>query len=143
MSQNVAILIGRLTRDPESRTTQNGKTVANFSIAVDRVTKDRDGNKQTDFFNVTCWERTADYVMDWVTKGTQVCVQGRLEVEKFQDRDGNNREKTVIVAQSVQGLQRPGGGDASGGNQNYNQGRNQQPTQTQAPAEDEYDPFAD
>jgi single-strand DNA-binding protein len=140
MSINRVVLVGRLTRDPELRTTQTGKSVCDFSIAVSKRVKPQDGSPDADFFRVTAWSQTADYVSTYLTKGRLVAVDGRLQSRKFQASDGQNREVVEIVAENVQGLDRPrddsgGGAPAAGGG-----------GQTSAPAPadlEEYDPFAD
>lgn len=145
MSLNRVILIGRLTRDPELRTTNTGKNVVEFSLAVTKRFKPQDPSQaDADFFRVKAWGQTADYVSNYLTKGRLVSVDGRLDTRKFTDKDGNNREVVEIVAESVQGLDRPkddapnGGG--GGGGQSYGGGR---PAAHAAPSADEYDPFAD
>lgn len=137
---NRVVLVGRLTRDPELRTTNTGKNVANFSIAVDKRFKGGEGEDTADFFRVSCWEKTAEFVANYLTKGRLVAVDGRLQSRKYQASDGTNREVVEVVAESVQGLDRPKD-DAHAG----------APAATAAvaagagaaPAEDEYDPFAD
>lgn len=153
MSVNRVVLIGRLTRDPELRTTNSGKNVVNFSIAVQKRIKPQDGSPDADFFNIQAWGQTADYVNNYIGKGRLVAVDGRLQVRKWQDQNGNNRETTEIVADNVNGLDRPRedgdqGGGSYGGNgggsrsgQGGNQGQRRQSAQQST--EDEYDPFAD
>ncbi len=143
---NRIVLIGRLVRDPDPRTTNTGKSVVEFSIAVDKKFKSQDPSQPTaDFFRVKAWEKTADFVSNYLTKGRLVAVEGRLETRKYVDKDGNNREVYEIVADNVSGLDKPrddaGGGApaaSGGGTQSYNR-----PAVTAAPAEGEYDPFAD
>jgi single-strand DNA-binding protein len=135
---NNVVLVGRLTRDPELRTTNTGKSVCSFSIAVQKKSKPQDGSPDADFFNIVAWERNADYVVNYLTKGRLVAVEGRLQSRKYTTNDGNNREVVEIVANSVQGLDRPredhGGGEG---------GARPTAAVTAAPAADEYDPFAD
>jgi single-strand DNA-binding protein len=151
---NRVVLIGRLTRDPELRTTTTGKSVCDFSIAVQKRVKPADGSPDADFFRVQCWDKTADYVTTYLTKGRLVGVDGRLTARKFTASDGTNREVVEIVAESVQGLDRPrddagGGGGGGGGYQQSHTsggGGGGQPTAAAvaaAPSADEYDPFAD
>jgi single-strand DNA-binding protein len=135
---NSVVLIGRLTRDPELRTTTTGKNVCSFSIAVQKRIKPQDGSPDADFFNIVAWNKDADYVVNYLTKGRLVAVEGRLQARKYTASDGSNREVVEIVASSVQGLDRPredqgseyGGGKAA-------------PSTASAPPADEYDPFAD
>jgi single-strand DNA-binding protein len=138
MSINRVVLVGRLTRDPELRTTQTGKSVCDFSIAVTKRIKPQDGSPDADFFRIIAWSQTADYVSSYLTKGRLVAVEGRLQSRKYQTSDGQNREVVEVVADNVQGLDRPrddaGGGAPSGG------GGGSAP----APVDlEEYDPFAD
>ncbi len=138
MSMNRVILIGRLTRDPELRTTTTGKHVVGFSIAVDRRVKGQDG-VEADFFRISAWGQTADFVANYLTKGRLVAIDGRLQQRKYTTQDGVEKETVEVVADNVQGLDRPredGGGGAparaavtAGGGS--------------VPAADEYDPFAE
>jgi len=135
------VLIGRLTRDPEVRTTTTGKSVASFSIAVNKRIKPQSPDQpDADFFRVSAWGQTAEYVGNYLTKGRLISVDGRLESRKFQDREGNNREVVEVVADSVQGLDRPRD-DAGGGSSQGSQGGRAEPVG--APAADEFDPFGD
>lgn len=141
MSLNRVVLIGRLTRDPEGRTTGTGKTVVNFSIAVDKRIKSQDGSPTADFFNISAWGNTADFVVNYLAKGRLVAVDGRLSTRKYTTQDNQSREVFEIVADNVQGLDRPredgGGAPRSGGG--YGGG-------AAAPgpsAFDDDDPFAD
>ena len=159
MSLNRVTLIGRMVRDPELRTTNTGKNVVEFSIAVDKRIKPTDPNQPTaDFFRVTAWNQTADYVSNYGGKGRLTAVDGRLQSRKYVDKDGNNREAVEIVADNVNLLDRArddqGGGGESGGGGGYSSGGNQggggytprpaaQPARPAAPSADEYDPFAD
>src|SRR5438309_10662468 len=104
---NRVVLIGRLTRDPELRTTATGKSVCGFSIAVTKRLKPQDGSPDADFFHINAWERQAEYVSNYLTKGRLVAVDGRLQSRKYTASDGTNREVVEIVAESVQSLDRP------------------------------------
>lgn len=121
---NCINIIGRLTRDPEIRTTTSGTKVAEFSVAVDNPFN----KEETSFFRVKAWGKTADYVGAYVLKGQRVAVTGRLEQRRY-EKDGQKRETVEIVAERVQGLDRPKD-DAK-------------PTTTTTGGADEYDPFAD
>ncbi len=97
-SINQVILLGRLTRDPEQRTTASGKNVVSFSIAVSRATQD----DQADFFNVTAWEKLGDLVMQYLNKGRRVLVQGRLRQDSWEDKDTGKRQSRIeVVATDV------------------------------------------
>ncbi len=106
MSLNRVILIGRLTRDPEARTTTNGVAVTTFSLAVDRRFKNQQGERETDFINVVAWRKTAELVNQYCNKGMKVCVDGSLQVRKYQAQDGTNRTVYEVVADNVQFLDR-------------------------------------
>ena len=102
MSMNVVAIQGRLTRDPELRKTQSDVSVVNFSLAVERDFKDKEsGTRQADFFDVTAWRYTADFVSSYFHKGDMALVCGRLQNNKYTDKDGNNRVKTEIQAENV------------------------------------------
>ena len=122
-------MIGRLTRDPELRTTTSGKSVTEFSIAVDKRIKPTDGSPTADFFRVSAWGSTAEYVANYLTKGRLIAVEGRLQSRKYTAKDGSEREAIEVVADNVQGLDRPR--DDS------------QPVQSAIPDDSEIDPFAD
>lgn len=92
---------GRLTRDPDLRQTQSGKSVANFSIAIDRDFARQDGERDTDFIDVVVWDKTAEFVSKYFQKGSMIIVNGRLQVRTWQDDDGNNRRVYEIVANNV------------------------------------------
>ena len=99
---NKAIIMGRLTRDPEIRQTQSGLSVCSFSVAVDRDIVDKSTNqRETDFINVTAWRSTADFVGKYFTKGSLIVVEGRIQVRNYTDKDNNKRTATEIVANSV------------------------------------------
>ena len=106
MSLNRIVIVGRLTRDPELRTTSTGKDVVEFSIAVNKRIKPAEG-ADADFFRVKAWGQTASYVGEYIGRGRLVSVDGRLESRKYTDKDGNNREIVEIVADNVNALDRP------------------------------------
>ena len=94
---NSISIMGRLTRDPELRQTQTGKAVANFTIACDR-----DHNREeTDFIDVVAWGGTAEFVNQYFGKGQMAVVKGRLQLRKYEDRDGNKRTAAEIIADNV------------------------------------------
>lgn len=104
---NRIVLIGRLTKDPDSKTTQTGKTYATFSIAVEKARKPTDPNEASaDFFNVKVWGQTVDYVSNYLTKGRLVAVDGRIEGRKYTDKEGVQREIWEVTADNVKGLDR-------------------------------------
>ena len=101
MSLNKIILMGRLTRDPELRSTDSGIAVTSFSIAVDRDFKSQSGEKETDFIDIVAWRNTADFVSKYFTKGRMAVVEGRLQIRSWTDKDGNNRRSAEVVADHV------------------------------------------
>lgn len=98
---NKIMIMGRLTRDPEIRMTQNGTAVVSFTIACDRDRKDQDGGKQTDFVDCVAWRSTAEFVAKYFVKGRMAIVDGRLQLRDWTDNSGNKRRATEIVADSV------------------------------------------
>ena len=99
---NKIFLMGRLTRDPEMRHTQNGTAVASFSIAVDRDFKDKQsGEKVTDFVDIVAWRQQADFVCRYFQKGSLVAINGRLQTNNYQDKNGNNRTSVAVVADNI------------------------------------------
>lgn len=101
MSLNRTIVMGRLTRDPELRRTNNGTSVTSFSIAVDRDFKAQDGSKETDFIDVVAWRHTAEFVSRYFAKGRMAVVDGRLQTRSYQDKTGNKRTAVEVVADNV------------------------------------------
>ena len=109
-SINQVILLGRLTRDPEQRTTPSGRTVVSFSIAVDRAGQD----DQADFFDVTAWEKLGELVMQYLSKGRRVLVQGRLRQDSWDDKEtGKRRSRIEVTATDVTFLDAPSGDSAN------------------------------
>ncbi|MBQ4017518.1 MAG: single-stranded DNA-binding protein [Eubacteriales bacterium] len=99
---NHIVVMGRLTRDPELRTTQSGVNVASFTVAVDRDFGGRDGaERQTDFFDCAAWRQTGEFVSKYFQKGRMIVVSGRMQSRKYQDREGNNRTAWEIQADNV------------------------------------------
>ena len=98
---NKIFIMGRLTRDPELRRTQNGTAVTSFSLAVDRDFKSQSGEKETDFIDVVAWRSTAEFVAKYFTKGRMAVVEGRLQIRDWKDREGNNRRSAEVVADNV------------------------------------------
>lgn len=97
---NQITITGRLGKDVELRTTQSGLTVAKFSIAANRPTKD----KQADWFEVEAWKQSAEYVAKYASKGSMVAVVGRMENDRWEDRDGNKRDGWRLKADRVEVL---------------------------------------
>lgn len=98
------ILIGNLTKDPEGGETTSGIPYSRLSIAVNRPFTDENGERQADFFNVTVWRAQAQNCVKYLCKGKKVCVVGRLQNRTYEDRDGNKRMATDIIAEEVEFL---------------------------------------
>lgn len=104
MDLNKVMIIGRLTRDPESRTTPQGTAIASFSVATGRVWKDQAGIQQekTEFHNVVAWRRLAEITAQYLTKGRQVYIEGYLQTQSWDDKtSGQKRYRTEIVAENM------------------------------------------
>ena len=117
MDLNKVQIIGRLTRDPEVRTTPNGANVASFAVATGFTWTDQQGQKkeQTEFHNVVAWRKLADIIAQYLKKGSQVYIEGRLQTRSWDDQQsGQKRYRTEIVAENMIMLGRPGQGSTSG-----------------------------
>ena len=101
---NKVILVGNLTRDPELTETPTGVAVCRFSIAVSRDYANREGNRETDFFNITVWRGRAEVCGKYLKKGNKVAVVGSLQTRSYEDKDGIKRNVTDIVASEVEFL---------------------------------------
>lgn len=110
MSVNRVILVGRLGKDPEIRQTNGDQTVANFSIATDESYKNRDGEKvkKTEWHRIVIWGKLAEIVEQYLTKGSLVYLEGKIQTRKWEDRDGVERYSTDIVCDTMRML---GGGE--------------------------------
>nr|DAF86439.1 MAG TPA: Single strand binding protein [Siphoviridae sp. ctCNm48] len=95
---NKIIIMGRLTRDPEMRHAKTGTAVASLTLACDRDFKPQNGEKETDFIDVVVWGKTAEFAANYFTKGRMAIVEGRLQDRNWQDKDGNKRKTTEVVA---------------------------------------------
>ena len=115
MYLNKAFVYGNLTRDPEMRALPSGQQVANFSIATNRVYKDRDGAKkeQVEYHNVVAFGRQADLIGQYMKKGRPIFVEGRIQTRSWEGQDGKKNYRTEIVVENFQFG--PGGGGAGGG----------------------------
>ena len=121
---NRIVIMGRLTRDPELRRTQNGTAVTSFSVAVDRDFKSREsGEKATDFIDVVAWRQTAEFVCQYFTKGRMAVVEGRLQIRDWKDKDGNNRRSAEVVADNIYFGDSKRDGQQSGGDGRSHHGR--------------------
>lgn len=102
-SLNKVLLIGRLGRDPEIRYTPDGSPVANFSLATSEAWTDKSGTRQerTEWHNIVAWNRLADLAKRYLAKGRQVYVEGRIRTREWDDRDGNKRRTTEVLASQM------------------------------------------
>lgn len=98
---NKIVVMGRFTADAELRSTQGGKNVTSFTLAVDRDFKGQNGERETDFINCVAWNGTADFVTRYFKKGSMAIVSGRLHTRKYETQDGQKRTATEIVAENV------------------------------------------
>lgn len=103
---NKVILIGRLTRSPEMRYVNDGVAVARFTLAVDRNYTNSSGEREADFIDIVAWRRLAEICTRYLQKGQLVAVEGRIEVQSYEDRDGNRRRIWRVVADRVKFLDR-------------------------------------
>lgn len=117
MSVNKAILIGRLGKDPELRYTQSGKAVATFSLATSERWTGQDGQKQesTTWHNIVVWGRQAEVVKEYMKKGSQIYIEGRISNRSYDDKEGNKKYISEIVAQNFTFLDSKGTGSGGGG----------------------------
>ncbi len=118
---NKVMIIGNLGRDPEMRYTPSGSPVTNFSVAVSRrwSTPDGESREETEWFDVNCWNKLAEVANQYLTKGKQVYVEGRLHTRSWDDKTtGEKKYRTEVIANSIEfiGQRSEGGGDFGGGN---------------------------
>lgn len=109
---NVVILIGRLTDNPELRHTNNNIAVTRFSIAVDRGYRTGE-ERQTDFINIVAWRQTAEFITKYFSKGQRIAIEGSLRMNRYQDKDGNNRTTYEVVVDNAHFVEPKNGGNAS------------------------------
>lgn len=153
MLNNLSI-IGRLTKDPDCSYTSSGIALAKFRIACDRGMKDAEtGERTADFFDVVCWRQTAEFVSQYITKGRMVGLTGRIQSRNWVAQDGTKRYTVEIVAERVDGLDRPK--DENGEGAPYREAANANEQRTPAGVgansqaavrhdlDDDNDPFAD
>jgi len=103
MNLNKAILIGRLTKDPEVRTTPDGQTVCSFGLATNRVwNQNNQKQEKTEFHNIVVWQRLAEIASQYLKKGSLVLIEGRIQTRSWQDSSGVKKYRTEIVAETMQ-----------------------------------------
>ena len=121
---NKVVLIGRLTRDPELRyTSGNNSAVCNFTIAVDRGFTGQSGDREADFIPIVVWNKQAENVKNYLTKGSQVAVEGRIQVRNYDDQNGQKRYVTEVIANNVEFL-----GSKNSSSNTSNDSNNVEPT---------------
>lgn len=98
---NCVTLMGRLTADPELRTTTTGRSVCTFSMAVERSYAKAGEQRQTDFINIVAWENTANFVSRYFAKGSMIAIQGSIQTRPYEDKNGNKRTAFEVVAREV------------------------------------------
>ena len=101
---NKVVLIGRLTRDPELRYTGSNIPVATFTLAVNRPFSNQQGEREADFINIVVWRKQAENVKNFVTQGSQVAVEGRIQTRSYDDNNGQKRYVTEVIADNVEFL---------------------------------------
>ena len=121
---NRAILIGRLTADPELKQTQNGISVCSFSIAVDRRFSGRDSARKTDFINITSWRQQAEFVCRYFHKGDVIGVEGSIQTRNYEDKNGNKRTAVEVVADRAFFVDSKNSAQGSGSSYPSNPGNN-------------------
>lgn len=140
---NRVVLMGRLTADPELKTTNSGLNVTSFRLAVDRNYAKQGEERKADFISIVCWRQTAEFVCRYFGKGSLIALEGRIQTRQYQAQDGSNRVAVEVVADSVSftGERRDNGGQGYGEppQENYGQmPQNNRPRQRQS-----YDPNYD
>ena len=141
---NKVILVGNLGADPESRTTPGGLTVTNFNVATSDRRKDKqsgDWVEETEWHRIVMFDKLAETAREYLRKGSQVYIEGRLQTRKWQDKDGNDRYTTEIIARDMQMLGgRPGGGAPMSRDDDYtpaSSGRSSAGSRKEEPFEDD------
>ncbi len=122
---NKAIIVGNLGRDPEIRYTQDGRAIANFTVATNREWMDKNTNEKqthTEWHRIVAFGRMAEIIGQYLSKGSQVYIEGRLQTREWEDKEGNRRWTTEIVANEMQMLGGRGSGGEGGGGGGYGQG---------------------
>ena len=140
---NKVFLIGRLTRDPELRYTSSNVAVATFSLAVNRNFSNANGEREADFINIVVWRKQAENVKNYLTQGSQVAIDGRIQTRSYDDNEGKKRYVTEVVADNVEFLGGKGSNSSSNNSTNndvtpYDFGDNNQET-----TDVDSNPFAD
>lgn len=136
---NNVSLVGRLTRDPELKYTSNGKAVANFNIAVNRPFKNANGEQEADFINGQVWGKAAENLANYMKKGNQIGLTGRINTRNYENSEGKRVYVTEVVADNVQFLESKG---SNQNNQRTNQPSKQHIDAANKEVQKQSDPFA-
>ena len=109
MNLNKVFVLGRLTADPQLRTTPSGQSVTSFSVATNRVWNDKSGSRQedTEYHNIVAWGRQAEVASQFLVKGSLVLIEGRIRTRSWQDKQGQNRRTTEVISERLQLGPRP------------------------------------
>lgn len=99
---NRIVLLGRATKDPETRATNAGKMVSTFTLACERDFKSANGDREVDFIPIICWAKTSEIVEKYVNKGNMIAIDGRLQIRTYEDKEGKKRTIAEVVADRVQ-----------------------------------------
>ncbi|MGM9882362.1 MAG: single-stranded DNA-binding protein [Bacilli bacterium] len=116
---NKAILIGRLTKDPELRTTPNGRNVCQFSIAINRTYTNANGEREADFINCVVWDKQAENLVKYQKKGNQIAVEGRIQTRNYDDNNGRKVYVTEVLASNISFLDAKGTTNGGGSFNNF------------------------
>lgn len=136
---NKVILIGRLARDPELRTTTSGIASLNFTLAVSRNFTNQNGDREADFVSCVAWRKQAENMAKYCTKGSQIAVEGRIQVRNYDANDGTKRYVTEVVADNVTFL----GSKGSSNTMNFNDNNGNADLQAMDIPEDPYQDFGE
>jgi single-strand DNA-binding protein len=117
---NRVVLVGRLAKDPELRYTTNGTAVTTFSVAVDRRFANQNGEREADFINIVTWQKLAEICANYLAKGRQVAIEGRIQTRSYDDKNGNRRWVTEVVAENVEFLGSRDNNQSNNNNNNNN-----------------------
>ena len=139
MNLNKAIIIGNLTQDPEVKNTPTGQSVSSFSVATNRTWTDKQGQKQTqaEFHNVVAWGRLAEIVGQYLTKGSLIMIEGRIQTRSWTDQQGVKHWKTEINAENVQLGPRSGQSSAPKASSNFASAPSNQPVEQSSEVDDD------
>jgi single-strand DNA-binding protein len=143
MSINKCILVGNVGNDPEVKHLESGTTVANFSLATSETYKTKEGEKVTnvEWHNVVCWKWVAEIVEKYVTKGQSLYLEGKIKTRSYDDKEGNKRYTTEIVADNLQMLGRKSDSNESNHTSSTTNNQQEKPMEQAPPPEEDDLPF--